>query len=578
MFRWLWRYIRRYRVPIIFGLACTVVVSALNMVNPKVGGMIVDKVIIGNQKNLIWILIGTMLAATLAKALIRYAYQTVFEHCSQNIIRNMREDMYDHVQGLDFSFFDKTKTGDVMTLMTSDLDAVRHFFSWVLYQTFESILALVFAVSLLFSINWSFTLVMLTVTPFIAFFAVRLAFRVKPAYTNVRDQFSRLSSTVQENIAGNRVVKAFTREEFEIAKFQRENEAYKRRTLDAINVSTTYTPFIDAFSGILPMILILGGGALIIWGKLTLGELVTFNGLLWALSGPLSMSGLLVNDIMRFKASLERVYQLASRKTSIESPKDPITVGRAQGKIEFRHVSFAYNEAEVLHDVNLCVEPGMTVGILGPTGSGKSTLAKLLCRYYDCSSGEILVDGVNVNRYDLGSLRSNVGITMQDVFLFSDTIEGNIAFGKPDAPFEEIKRCAELSNSDEFVRGMPEGYDTIVGERGVGLSGGQRQRIALARLLLKDPPIMIMDDTTSSVDVETEERIRKSIGSLTGKHTMFVIAHRVSSIMGSDLILVMEKGRITQRGTHAELSRQKGYYRDVWLHQTGREEAAEGRN
>jgi ATP-binding cassette subfamily B protein len=318
------------------------------------------------------------------------------------------------------------------------------------------------------------------------------------------------------------------------------------------------------------MILILSGGALIISGKLTIGQLVTFNGLLWALAGPLGNSGNLINDFMRFRASLERIHQLASRESSIKNPEGAHAPERAEGRIEFRGVDFSYGDAPVLRGIDLTIEPGTTLGVLGPTGSGKSTLAKLICRYYDAKSGEVLLDGTDVRRYGLRSLRSNVGIAMQDVFLFSDTIEGNIAFGRPESSEAEVRRCAELADADSFIREMPEGYDTIVGERGVGLSGGQRQRIALARLFLKDTPVMVLDDTTSSVDVETEERIRAAVSALPGERTKIVIAHRISSIQDADRIIVLQDGRITQSGTHGELILEEGYYREVWLHQTGR--------
>jgi ATP-binding cassette, subfamily B, multidrug efflux pump len=573
MFPWLWSYVRRYRFLMVFGLVLAVGVSALNMVNPTVAGTIVDKVILGGQRDLLWKLIALMVGTTLLKSLVRYCYQMMFEHASQNVIRNIREELYDKVQGLDFAYFDKTKSGDVMTLMTGDLDAVRHFIAWVIYVSFENALILVFSITVLMSINWRFTLIMLSVTPFIAFFALRLARRVKPTHLRVRDQFSRLNSAVQENIAGNRVVKAFVREDYEIARFMAENEAYKQRNLDSTAVRVRYMPRIDAFTGLLPVILIVTGGLMIINGKLTLGELVTFNGLMWAFSNPLSQVGGLVNDFQRFSASADRLFELYKRTSRIVNPPEPAALGRAKGRVEFRHVSFSYGDGPILEDIDFVAESGMTVGILGPTGSGKSSLVKLICRYYDCTEGGVFLDGLDVRRLDLRDLRSNVGITMQDVFLFSDTVEGNIAFGRPDASFEEVKAAASLADADGFITEMPEGYDTVVGERGVGLSGGQRQRIALARLLLKNPPVMVLDDTTSSVDVETEERIRGSIARLSGAHTTFLVAHRVSSLARADLILVMGEGRIVDRGTHAELASREGYYREVWLHQSGREVA-----
>lgn len=573
MWHWIWDYIRKYRFVMAFGLLLSIAASALAMVNPTVAGTIVDRVILGKTRGLLGKLVLLMLATTFIKVCIRYFYQMIFEHVSQNVIRNIREDLYDKIQGLDFSWFDRTKTGDIMTLMTSDLDAVRHFIAWVIYMVFENILIFSFSICVLVTINWQFTVLLLTVTPFIGLSAFLLARKVKPTHLRVRDQFARLNSAVQENIAGNRVVKAFVREEYETARFMKENTAYRDRTLDSMKVRVRYMPLIDAFTGLLPVILILTGGFLIIGGHLTLGQLVTFNGLMWAFSNPLNQIGGLVNDTQRFAASADRLFELHGRTGKVVNPASPVVLERARGKIEFRHVDFSYGDEAVLRDIDFSIEPGMTVGILGPTGSGKSTVAKLLCRYYDCSSGSVFLDGRDVRDYDLVSLRRNVGITMQDVFLFSDTIEGNIAFGKPDASFDEVRLAAVLADADAFIREMSAGYDTVVGERGVGLSGGQRQRIALARLFLMNPPVVILDDTTSSVDVETEEKLRASISAVSSVHTTIIIAHRVSSLAHADLILVMDDGRIVDRGRHEELLAREGYYRDVALHQSGREES-----
>lgn len=569
---WIWSYIRKYRFFMIFGLLLTVMVSALNMVNPTVSGTIVDKVIRGGQTSLLWKLVALMLCATLTKSLFRFCYQMIFEHVSQNVIRNIREDLYDKIQGLDFAWYDKTKSGNIMTLMTSDLDAVRHFIAWVVYMIFENTLVFIFSICVLASINMPFTLMLLSVTPLIAISAYRLSRKVKPTHLRVRDQFARLNSAVFENIAGNRVVKAFVREEHETKRFMHENTEYRNRTLESVAVRIKYMPLIDAFTSLLPVILILSGGILIIRGSLTLGQLVTFNGLMWAFSNPLNQIGGLVNDTQRFAASADRLFELHSQSREIFDVPSPVAIKRAGGKVEFRNVNFSYGDAPVLENISFIAESGMTVGILGPTGSGKSTITKLLCRYYDCTSGAVLLDGLDVKEIELASLRRNAGITMQDVFLFSDTIEGNIAFGKPDATKEEVEKAARLACAHDFISEMSEGYNTIVGERGVGLSGGQRQRIALARLFLMDCPVLILDDTASSVDVETEEKIRASIASFSESHTTFIIAHRISSIAHADIILVMDNGRIIDRGRHEELIGRAGYYQEVWHHQSGIEE------
>ncbi len=456
--------------------------------------------------------------------------------------------------------------------MTADLDAVRHFIAWVLYQIFENIVVFVFSIIVLSSINWILTLAFILIAPLIIFLVFRFKDKIKPSHTRVRDQFARLNTRVAENIAGNRVVKAFVREEYEMERFQKENILYRDTTVENANVRIAYLPVIESIGGALPVILILLGGYLIINDYLTIGELVTFNGLMWAFTQPINMIGNLVNDAQRFAASADRIWELKCRESKIVDEDGAISIDRLKGDVEFKNVSFTYDELPVLDDVSFKVKTGQTIGILGPTGAGKSTIAKLLCRYYDCTDGSILIDGRDVRTYTLESLRRNVGITMQDVFLFSDTIEGNIAFGKPDASIEEVKNAAELAFASDFIEELSAGYDTIVGERGVGLSGGQRQRIALARLFLMDTPIMILDDTTSSLDVETEEKIRDSIAKRTSGHTTFIIAHRISSLEKADTILVIENGKITARGTHKELLAQPGYYRHVWLHQNGYEE------
>lgn len=568
MYRWIWNYVRKYRFLMAGGFIFVIAVAAFAMVNPTVSGVIVDRVIQGGETGLLFPLIALMIGATLVKGALRLGYQLIFEHVSQNVIRTIREELYDRVQSLDFAWFDRSRPGDVMTLMTGDLDAVRHFVAWVLYQAVENVLVLAFSIVVLSALDLPLALCMLAATPFIFVLALRFKTAIKPAHMAVRDQFARLNSVVAENIAGNRVVRSFVRERYERERFMKENHAYRDKTLEAVNIRVGYAPVIDALTSCLPVILILAGGLSVISGRLTLGELVTFNGLMWALSNPLGMIAGLVNDTQRFVASAERLHELWSREPRIIDKTDATVLEDAPVGIEFRDVSLRYGDAPALHGVSFRAEPGMTVGIIGPTGAGKSTIAKLMCRFYDATSGEILINGKDIREISLDSLRRTIGIAMQDVFLFSDTIEGNIAFGRPDASDGEVRDAARLALADVFIGEMPDGYDTVVGERGVGLSGGQRQRIALARLLLTLPRVIILDDTTSSVDAETEEEMRKSIAAIGSDRTVFIIAHRIASVVNADLVLVLEDGRITDRGTHAELSTRPGYYRDVWYHQT----------
>ncbi|MCQ2582400.1 MAG: ABC transporter ATP-binding protein/permease [Treponema sp.] len=567
MGKWIWSYIRKYWVWMFIGLSLSVGVAAVNMVNPLITGTIVDKVIVGGQHNLLLKLILIMVGTTLGKSIVRYIYQVIFEHASQNVIRSMREDLYAHVQKLDFKWYDKSPSGNIMTLLTSDLDKVRHFVAWVLYQILENVLIYVFSIITLSTINWKLTVAFLIIAPFVLVLINKFKKHIRPAHLKVRDQFATLNTRVGENIEGNRVVKAFVREKYEISQFDVENEKFRDVSVDNADVRVKYTPWIDALCGVLPVILILFGGYLVMTDEMTIGQLVTFNGLMWAFTQPINMFGMLVDNVQNFGASADRLYELHCTNPDIvskeNSSKEPI-----EGEVEFKNVSFAYNQVPVLKNVSFKIKPGMTVGVLGLTGSGKSTIANLLCRYYDVTDGQVLIDGKDVRDYDLQYLRKNVGITMQEVFLFSDTVEGNIAFGEPECSFESVERAAELARVKEFIGDLTDGYDTIVGERGVGLSGGQKQRIALARLFLANPKIMILDDTTSAVDIETEEKIRKSIAEKCKEgHTTFIISHRVSSFQNADLILVIKDGQISQSGSHEELVNQEGFYQQVWYEQ-----------
>ena len=568
-FSWVWSYVRKYRFGMAAGLFLSVIVAAMNMVNPLVTGRIVDKVIKGGQHELLFKLIFIMIGVVIGKSIFRYSYQVIFEHCSQNVILKMREDLYAHIQSLDFSWYDNAPTGNVMTLLTSDLDKVRHFVAWVLYQILENSLIYIFSIITLASINWKLTLAFMVIAPPVMVLVRKFKVQIRPAHMRVRDQFAVLNTRVGENIEGNRVVKAFVREGYETQRFEKENEAFRDVSIANADMRVRYMPWIDALCQVLPVILILFGGYLVINNEMTIGQLVTFNGLMWAFIQPINMFGTLVDNTQNFGASADRLFELCKAETKIKSGKEQTEGVKIEGRVEFRNVCFAYNETPVIKDMSFVIEPGTTVGILGPTGSGKSTIANLICRYYDTTSGQVLIDGKDVREYNLQELRRNVGITMQEAFLFSDTVEGNIAFAKTEASFEEVESAAELARVKEFIGDLTEGYDTIVGERGVGLSGGQKQRIALARLFLADPKVMILDDTTSAVDNDTEYKIRQSIKSRSKGHTAFIISHRVSSFENCDVILVIQDGQIVDRGSHQELLGRPGYYHDVWLEQRG---------
>ncbi len=567
--KWIWKYTKPYSLKIAVGFVLVLFCSALNMVNPYISGKLVDKVIINGDRSILLPLLAIMVGATAVKSTVRYLFQMNFERVSQSIIFNLREIIYSRLQELDFDFYNQNRTGDIMARMTGDMDTVRHFLAWVVYMVLENAAIFIFAVVMMASINLKFTLVLLAITPVIGYLAYKMTFEVKPTFSAIREQFSKLNSVVQENISGNRVVKAFAKEEYEIEKFTKENEGFRIKNMQSSKIWEKYLPVLDSLAGMLSVIMTLVGGIMVINKTLTLSELVVFNGLIWALNNPMRMSGWLINDIQRFAASAEKIKALMEVEPKIKSVDFPLDRQRISGHVEFKKVSFSYEDEVTLKNISFEAKPGQTVAILGPTGSGKSTLVNLICRFYDVTEGEILIDGMNIKEWDIKKLRDNTAVAMQDIFLFSDTIEGNIAYGAPQASIEQVRQVAGLAGAHEFITSMPEGYDTIIGERGVGLSGGQKQRIALARALLKNPAILILDDTTSAVDMETEHKIQRALKSVYSNRTNFIIAHRISSVKNADLILVIDKGGIVEKGKHEELLANRGYYYNVYINQFG---------
>lgn len=584
-FKWVWGYIKKYRHIFFCALVLVVIVNLLNMINPLIQGRIVDDVIKGGKTDILLTLILIMIGTTLTKSVIRYVYLFMFEHVSQSVVFNARETIFKRVQELDFEFFDRTKTGDIMARLTGDLEAVRHFSAYVIYSLFLHAITFISVMVILFIQNAGFTLILLAITPVTGFFAVKLAGKVKPAFSAIREQFSRLNSVVQESISGNRVIKAFAKEDYEIYKFSRENAGFRDSNIKAAKIWEKYLPVLDSLAGILSVVIIFVGGILVIRGNITIGQLVTFNSFIWALNNPMRMVGWLINDTQRFAASAEKIMLLLNREPKIKSCEQAVSCEKLEGRIEFRNVCFNYeglactgdaalgskgsSGSRILEDISFKAYPGQTIAIIGPTGAGKSTLVNLISRFYDCTKGKILIDGRDIRDYEVRELRENIAVAMQDIFLFSDTIEGNIAYGVPEVSIDKVKWAADMAGAHEFITGFSEGYDTIIGERGVGLSGGQKQRIALARALIKDPSIIILDDTTSSVDIETEHMIHHSLRDFYKDKTSFIIAHRISSVKNADLILVLDSGKIIERGTHEELIACGGYYCSVFMNQYG---------
>ena len=567
--RWFLSFLKKYRVRMIVGLILVFITSLLVLINPQISGMIVDEVIEGQHYEKLGILLLIMIGVTLVRSLLRFTFLMCFESSSQGLVYDMREEAYRKLMKEDFNFFNKNRTGDLMSRQTGDMDAVRHMVSHVIYFSFENILVFLMALVMIFSVNVKMALCMLIVLPFTLAVTLSQRRHIKPAFDRVRDCFSSLNAFAQETIAGNRVVKAFAKEDYELEKFDRENDGYRDAQLNAASIWMKYIPMFEILSQCLTIILMIMGGFMVIDGEMTIGNMVTVNGYLWMLNSPLRQAGWIINDLQRFLTAIEKIYKVYTTEPDIKQPEHVVEKRKLKGSVTFDHVNYYTNDDTVLKDISFHVEPGQTVGIIGATGSGKSSLINLICRFYDVNQGRVLVDDIDVRNLNLQTLRGNIGIAMQDVFLFSDTIEGNIAYGNPDCTFEQVQAAAKIANADEFIREMPEGYDTIIGERGVGLSGGQKQRISLARAILKDPSIIILDDTTSAIDMETESMIQNELKKISDERTVFIIANRISSIIHADQILVLDNGRLVERGTHEQLLAKKGYYSTVFHHQYG---------
>ncbi|MBR3016884.1 MAG: ABC transporter ATP-binding protein [Clostridia bacterium] len=568
--KWLWDNMDKpYRRRHIVALCVCVFTCLLLLVNPALSQRLIDDVIMAQNPEPLLSILGVMLVVKLGREGLRYMMVIFLEKDSQNVIFNLRRRLFEKLQYNDMRFFDLHRTGDLMTRMSADLDWCRHFLSYIDYRIIDAVCTFLFATVYLSVVNWKLTLLLIVITPVLLLITKFFSKHVRPRFVFMREKLSEMNTAAQENIAGNRVVKAFAREEYEKERFEIKNRAFMESHLRINKLWLTFFPMIELLVNAIQLLTVFVGGLFIINGELTPGELGIFTGLSWAVSNPMRELGNLINDLQRFSTSAAKVMELHYGKPEIVDAPDAAEHGRMEGGIEFKHVSFRIDNKPILTDVSFSVNPGQTVAVMGPTGSGKTTLIHLLARFYDATEGEVLVDGCDVKLWKLHQLRGGIGTATQDVFLFSDTVEGNIAFGNQELTLDEVKDFARRAGAAEFAEKLPEGYDTIIGERGVGLSGGQRQRIALARALAVRPSILVMDDTTSAVDSETELYIQQQLRSLPFPCTKFIIAQRISSMRDADLILVLQNGKITEQGTHRELLEKRGYYWQTYCLQYG---------
>ncbi|WP_422113926.1 ABC transporter ATP-binding protein [Gardnerella sp. DNF00622A] len=576
------RWVLQYCKPDMWRVGVSLVLFTINdtmaMTMPLLSGFIVDKIIIGKQHDLLLGVCVLMVAMMIVRVGSRYIYQLLMEKFGQNAVYRLVSDEYEKLHSLDFTYFNHTRTGDIMSRMTSDTDAIRHVLSWVSYMALDCLVMFVFALVIMFSIQWQLALALMAITPFLFWLARLMGKNARPKFLAIRESFARMNSMVEENIEGNRVVKAFVREPFETQKFDKCNEDYFNCNITLAKNTQKYMPWLDGMGFALELVTVGFGGWLVLNGSMTLGAFVTFNSFLWMLHMPVRMVGWLINDWQRFNAGCVNIRKLLTQESHIDLPSASEKNVKVKGHVTFEHVDFAFPDdldSPVLSDIDLDVPAGTKLGILGETGSGKSTLVSLIARFYDPTLGRVLIDGKDVREWPLEIVRNQVSIVAQETFLFSDTIAGNIGFGLPQN--EEnckeldntIRRMARIADADDFIMNMPEGYETVVGERGVGLSGGQKQRLSLARALANNPAILIMDDTTSAVDMETEEHIQKELKKLDGSRTVITIAHRISSVKDADMIIVLDHGKIVERGTHEHLVASHGRYWEIYKKQLG---------
>ncbi|SFF10598.1 ATP-binding cassette, subfamily B [Paenibacillus catalpae] len=526
----------------------------------------------GNVSVILWLtllLIGVQALKSAGMFLQGYAQELV----GQNVVFKLREQMYAQLQRLSFSYFDKAQTGQLMSRMTGDIDAVKNFVGFGAMGLLTGLLTFVGTMIFMLWMHWQVTLISTVTIPLILLVLWWFSNKVGPAWSSIREQTGRLTTTLQENIAGIRVVKSFATEEVEQQKFAERNKQNFETNMDRAKLEAKAFPLMGLFGGLTFVLMIWLGAVYVARGEMTLGTFMAFQWYTWGIIWPLNMLGWQINIMQQAIKAAPRVFEVLDTPCDIVSPESGVTTDNMRGQVSFRHVSFYFSDQDqvkdnpILSDISFEVKQGEVIAVLGATGSGKSSLIALLSRFYEVTDGQVLIDGIDVREYELDGLRRSVGIVPQETFLFSASIRDNIAYGYPDATMEQIEHAAKKAQIHDFIITMPHDYDTLIGERGVGLSGGQRQRVALARAILMNPPILVLDEATASVDTATESAIHEALLEVMKGRTTFIIAQRLSSIQHADRILVLEQGSLIEQGTHKELSERNGFFRQLFERQ-----------
>ncbi len=556
----LYGMLKPYWRKILVALALQTLVIITRLVAPYLTKSVVNDVITAGILDLLFPLTSALLALAVVRAVCTYIRSVMFERIGQNVAFDLRTGLYAHLEEMPYEFYDKHRIGEIMSRMTGDLEGVRNLIASGIITAYDNLLNFVLGIICLSSMSWQLALIMAVFCPLLAVTAFKFNKRIRPAFTDIREQNAVLNTRTQENLAGVRVVKAFARENHESEAFSVDNLKVRDLNIRATIIWSVFVPLMNLMGDLCTPVMVFAGGTLMLNGRMDLGTLVGATGFIWLITNPMRMLSNIINMVAQAITSAEKLLYYVDLGASIREPQNAQSPARFEGKVEFDHVTFSYGGEVVLDDVSFVAQSGQTIAVMGATGAGKSSLVNLLGRYYDIQGGSVKVDGIDVREQKLKPLRRELGYVMQETFLFSDTIADNIRFGRPDADMDRVRRAARVAQAEEFIEHMPEKYETIVGERGLGLSGGQKQRVAIARAVLTDPKILIMDDSTSAVDMETEYEIQQQLKDVLKGRTTFIIAHRISSVKNADQILVLKDGKIAERGTHAQLLDQRGIY------------------
>lgn len=562
--RRLWPFVRPHGWLLLLSLAQVTLVALLRLAQPLLVGWVIDRALREGRWNLLAPGALAIVGLSALQGALRYGQRYSIELMANRVIYELRGRLYSHLQGLSFGFFDQSRTGELMARLTSDVETLRQALGMGTVNGIQHLGTAAGVLVVMLWTNWRLALVSLLFLPFLLRALALFTRVVRPTFQQIQEELAALTAVAQENVQGVRVVRAFAREDAEVRKFMAQNLRLQEKSLHSVRLMSYHNNYMNFLTTLGLVAVLWFGGRQVVAGQLTLGQLVQFNLYLGLLAEPVRMLGWIASIFVRAAAGAQRIFALLDRRSEVADKPGARPLPRVRGHIRFEGVSFTYDgTTPVLADIDLEIRPGQKVAILGLTGSGKSTLVNLIPRFYDPTRGRITIDGTDIREVTLESLRRQVAMVMQETFLFSTTLRENIAYGKPGASMAEIVAAARAAQIHEFIASLPQGYDTPVGERGVGLSGGQKQRIAIARALLTNAPVVILDESTASVDLATEQRIHAAMDRVMQGRTAVIIAQRLSTIQAADLVVVLAEGRIAERGTHAELLARGGLYRTI---------------